>query len=106
MTSGGCIRYKARSVSNGSSPLPQPGALAEAEGSLRAPMTGQLIQLVVEAGQAVSKGDLLCILEAMKMEHRIEAPYEGTVKVIHFAEGDSVQGDAVLLEIQANESNK
>ncbi len=88
------------------SPLPQPGTLAEADGSLHAPMTGQLIQLVVEEGQTVRKGDLLCILEAMKMEHRIEAPYDGTVQAIHFAEGNSVQGEAVLLEIEPDESNK
>lgn len=81
------------------SPFPLPGSTAEAEGSLRAPMPGQVIQVAVEPGQTVEKGDLLLIIEAMKMEHRIEAPYAGTVEAIHYRIGDTVQHNAVLLAL-------
>ena len=85
------------------SPLPLPGAAAAAEGSLRAPMPGQIIKINVEAGQQVSKGDILLTLEAMKMEHRIQAPYAGIVTRIHYAVGDSPQAESVLLELSSVE---
>ncbi len=84
-------------------PLPLPGLLATAAGSLRAPMPGQVIAVNVQAGESVKQGDVLMTLEAMKMEHRIEAPYDGVVEAIHFAQGDSVQADAALLEIEPQE---
>ena len=46
-------------------------------------------------------GDVLMILEAMKMEHRIRAPYAGEVKALHYGVGQSVQADAILLELTA-----
>ncbi len=85
-------------------PLPLPGADKEAVGSLRAPMPGQIIAVMVEIGQQVEKDEALLTLEAMKMEHRIEAPYAGTVKAIHYAAGDSVQADEILLELEASET--
>jgi acetyl-CoA carboxylase biotin carboxylase subunit len=87
-------------------PLPQPGATSAAEGSLRAPMPGQVISIRVEAGQFVTKGAILITLEAMKMEHRLEAPYNGIVEAVHFQVGDSVQADEVLLDVsRAEEQN-
>jgi len=80
-------------------PLPLPNRDTMIEGSLRAPMTGQVISVRVEVGQAVNKGDILLILEAMKMEHRIQAPYDGSVGAIRYQVGDNVQADAVLLEL-------
>jgi biotin carboxyl carrier protein len=44
--------------------------------------------------------DLLIVLEAMKMEHRIEAPGDGTVGAVHVHEGEIVPGDTVLIELQ------
>lgn len=81
------------------SPLPVPQQSASVQGSLRAPMPGQVIQVAVEEGQVVQAGDLLMILEAMKMEHRIEAPTAGTVDVLFFAEGDAVHADAILVSL-------
>ncbi len=81
------------------SPLPLPGTRAENAGSLRAPMPGQVVTVIVEVGQQVEQGALLMTLEAMKMEHRIEAPYAGTVDKIHYKVGDPVQAEAVLLEM-------
>ncbi|MGQ9888367.1 MAG: acetyl/propionyl/methylcrotonyl-CoA carboxylase subunit alpha [Aggregatilineales bacterium] len=83
------------------SPLPEPGARARKEGSLRAPMPGQVVAVLVEAGQQVNEGDTLLILEAMKMEHRIKAPYSGLVEAVHYQTGQTVQGDAVLLDLKA-----
>ncbi|PJF23366.1 MAG: 3-methylcrotonyl-CoA carboxylase [Phototrophicales bacterium] len=84
-------------------PLPVPGEGVAAEGSLRAPMPGQVIRVNVEVGQEVQQGDVLMALEAMKMEHRILAPYHGRVDKIYFQVGDTVQADVVLLEIHAEE---
>jgi acetyl/propionyl-CoA carboxylase alpha subunit len=81
------------------SPLPAPQAQdGGAGGSLRAPMTGKVVSVAVEAGQAVEKGALLLIMEAMKMEHRIEAPQNGIVNAVFYKAGDSVQADEVLVD--------
>lgn len=80
-------------------PLPITAARREAAGSLRAPMPGKIIRVAVEQGQAVAAGDLLMILEAMKMEHRIEAPYDGIVSVLCYQEGETVSADEILLEL-------
>ena len=60
-------------------------------------MPGTLIQVVVAAGDEVAKGDLLMVLEAMKMEHRIVAPQAGVIETLGGAEGDFVEADAVLV---------
>jgi len=82
------------------SPFPAPQARSEEGGSLRAPMTGQVRRVLVEVGQVVQVGELLMILEAMKMEHRIEAPHAGTVEAIRYQVGESVQQDEVLLALR------
>jgi acetyl/propionyl-CoA carboxylase alpha subunit len=83
------------------SPLPLPSESTGSEGSLRAPMPGKIVTVLVQVGQQVKKGDLLLTLEAMKMEHRIQAPYDGTVVSLRYQAGDSVQVDAILLELSA-----
>jgi geranyl-CoA carboxylase alpha subunit len=86
-------------------PTPVPRRSAEAEGSLKAPMPGQVISVSIEKGQRVKKGVILMTLEAMKMEHRIQAPYNGIVGSIHYQVGDIVQADAILLELQREPNN-
>jgi acetyl/propionyl-CoA carboxylase alpha subunit len=83
------------------SPLPESGRANAAEGSLHAPMPGQIRAVYVSAGQQVQAGEVLLILEAMKMEHRIKAPYDGEVLAVHYAVGQSVSADVVLLELKA-----
>lgn len=85
------------------SPLPLPGQRIDSAGSLRAPMPGQVIQIMVTEEDEVAAGTVLLIMEAMKMEHRIEAPYDGTIQKIHYKVGDSVQQDAILLELHGKE---
>jgi acetyl/propionyl-CoA carboxylase alpha subunit len=85
-------------------PLPAPGSSPlAAEGSLRAPMPGKVISIRVEVGQQVAKGVIVLTLEAMKMEHRIQAPHDGIVEAVHFQVGDSVQADQVLLDLSRPE---
>ncbi|HEY7356475.1 MAG TPA: acetyl-CoA carboxylase biotin carboxylase subunit [Ktedonobacterales bacterium] len=81
------------------SPLPEPGERREGQGSLRAPMPGNVRAVLAVVGQPVRKGETLMLLEAMKMEHSIRAPYDGIVTVVAHQVGAMVQADAVLLEI-------
>ena len=62
-------------------------------------MPGNVIKMNVKAGDAVKKGDVLCVLEAMKMENDIMAPADGTVATVDVAAGQAVQTDAVLLTL-------
>ena len=66
-------------------------------GRLTAPMPGKVVSFAVKAGDTVSKGQALAVMEAMKMEHTIAAPADGTVAELLFAPGDQVaEGDELL----------
>ncbi len=73
-------------------------APAGAAGSVKveAPMPGKILKTVATVGQAVKKGDVVIVLEAMKMENEIVAPQDGTVASINVAVNDSVEAGAVL----------
>ena len=71
----------------------------EASGDLLAPMPGRVRRVELPAGSKVERGDVILILEAMKMEHAIRAPREGTLARVHFDEGDLVEAGAVLAEL-------
>jgi len=79
--------------------LPEPSRAAGASGSLRAPLPGMVLAVLVEIGQAVSEGEPLVKLEAMKMEYTIRAAAAGVVEAIHHAPGDSVAADALLVHV-------
>ena len=68
-------------------------------GGLMAPMPGAVLNTAVAAGDTVEKGQLLLILEAMKMEHRISAPQDGVVEAVHVQEGDQVENGQLLVTI-------
>ncbi|MDQ2680551.1 MAG: acetyl-CoA carboxylase biotin carboxylase subunit [Candidatus Eremiobacteraeota bacterium] len=68
-------------------------------GAIRSPMPGKIVKVLVAQGEPVEAHTLLIVLEAMKMEHRIEAPSKGTVKTIFVKEGEIVAGSAPLLEL-------
>lgn len=72
----------------------------DSAGSLRAPMNGTVVDTLVAIGNKVSKGDILLVMEAMKMEHSIEAPSDGVVTEFYFQAGDLVDGGAELLSFE------
>ncbi len=78
-------------------PAPAPAApVAAGAKSDTAPMPGTILKVNVQAGAAVKKGDVLMILEAMKMENEIMAPADATVASVSVAQGASVEAGAVL----------
>ncbi|CAA7619635.1 Acetyl-/propionyl-coenzyme A carboxylase alpha chain (Includes: Biotin carboxylase; Biotin carboxyl carrier protein) [Magnetospirillum sp. LM-5] len=89
--------------------LDDPSAKAadqDGPGSLAAPMTGRVVQVLVAAGDRVERGQPLMVVEAMKMEHTIAAPADGTVKEVLYAVGDQVADGAELLAFDADEAKK
>ena len=72
-------------------------------GQLTAPMPGKVIAFLVQAGQAVKQGAPLAVMEAMKMEHTITAPRDGTVQELLYAPGDQVAEGGELLRMAAAE---
>jgi acetyl/propionyl-CoA carboxylase alpha subunit len=81
--------------------LPEPQQSAAAGGSLRAPMPGSVLAVLVEVGEHVTEDQPLMKLEAMKMEHTIRTAVSGIVEAIYFQAGDTVEADAQLLQIGA-----
>ena len=77
-----------------------PVAAAPAAGAqVKAPMPGNILDVKVQAGQVVKKGDVLVILEAMKMENEIQAPCDGKVTGVNVRKGDTVETQALLCTI-------
>ena len=79
-------------------PAAAPVAAPAAAGAtaVSAPMPGTILKVNVQNGAAVKKGDVLMVLEAMKMENEIMAPADGTVASVNVAQGASVEAGAVL----------
>jgi biotin carboxyl carrier protein len=73
--------------------------LAAGDVPLKAPMPGMIISYSVKVGDAVKTGDLICVLEAMKMQNSLPAPASGVVKAINFEPGASVAKDATIMVI-------
>jgi acetyl/propionyl-CoA carboxylase alpha subunit len=74
-----------------------------AEDIVRAPMPGSVIGAPVAAGDAVSAGDTLIIIESMKLETAVKAPRDGIVEAVNFTVGQSFERDAVLVTLAAQE---
>ena len=77
-----------------------------ASGGLTTPLPGVVVSVPVSVGQKVAAGEVLMVIEAMKMEHTITAPHAGAVQAIHFARGDRVPEGSQLLELAAAEDAK
>jgi biotin carboxyl carrier protein len=70
------------------------------QAAITAPMPGTVIKVLVEPGTHVTARQPLVVLEAMKMETPLVAPYDATVRAVHVAEGDRVAGGALLVELE------
>ncbi|MCD1623056.1 acetyl/propionyl/methylcrotonyl-CoA carboxylase subunit alpha [Citromicrobium bathyomarinum] len=79
------------------------GAAAAGDGAILAPMPGKVIALDVAEGDSVTAGQRLMVLEAMKMEHSLTAPFDGTVTQLSASEGGQVQVEAVLCVVEPSE---
>ncbi|HEY2275133.1 MAG TPA: biotin carboxylase N-terminal domain-containing protein [Steroidobacteraceae bacterium] len=77
-----------------------------ASGGLTTPLPGVVVSVPISVGQKVAAGEVLMVIEAMKMEHTITAPHAGTVQAIHFARGDRVPEGNQLLELTPVEDAK
>ncbi len=73
---------------------------ASAGGSVSSPMPGRLVKLLVGEGNAVTAGQPLCVVEAMKMQNELAAPAAGRVRAIHCKEGDQVGAGVVIISIK------
>ncbi len=80
-------------------PLAHAGEAAQEGGRLTAPMPGKVVSFAVKAGDRVLAGQALAVMEAMKMEHTIAAPQDGTVAELLYAPGDQVAEGAELLKL-------
>ncbi len=78
-------------------PAVAPAAVPAGAATVTAPMPGTILSVSVKAGEAVKKGQVLCILEAMKMENEIMAAADGVVSSVAVAQGDSVSTGQVLI---------
>ena len=79
------------------------GEAAGGSDRISAPMPGRVVLVRAEAGQAVAEGQELLVMEAMKMEHSIKAPYDGIVKAYKFRVGDQVKDRDLLVEFEEQE---
>ena len=88
------VAPKAAPAAPKAAPAGNAGAVA-----VKAPMPGTIMKVNVAPGDAVKKGDVLCVLEAMKMENDISAPQDGVVASVNVQRGASVQSEEVLVTL-------
>ncbi|MEM2119016.1 MAG: biotin/lipoyl-containing protein [Candidatus Bathyarchaeia archaeon] len=69
------------------------------ENAVTAPMTGKIVRVIAKKGDLVKKGQVLCVLEAMKMENEVTAPKDGTVQEVNTSEGSPVNEGEVLFVV-------
>uniref|UniRef100_A0A665TTF9 pyruvate carboxylase n=1 Tax=Echeneis naucrates TaxID=173247 RepID=A0A665TTF9_ECHNA len=77
-----------------------PKAQKSIKGQVGAPMPGKVLEVKVEVGAKVEKGQPLCVLSAMKMETVVNSPLAGTIKAVHVTADTSLEGDDLILEIE------
>jgi biotin carboxyl carrier protein len=72
----------------------------KADGRVKPPMPGKIVEVKVKEGQTVAEGDVLCVLEAMKMQNDLKSPMAGKVTRVHVADGANVEATTVLIEVE------
>lgn len=78
----------------------RPKSAASGADALRPPMPATVVRINVAPGATIAEGDVLLVLEAMKMELPIRAPRAGVVKAVHYREGELVQPASVLIDLE------
>ena len=90
-----------------SSPVPKKkragGGKKKKSGTVSANIPGKIVTIEVEVGQEVEEGQVILILEAMKMQNEIQAPVSGTVTSVHCDEGQSIEANVPLVVIEPKE---
>jgi len=104
------LPYSVSGLSLGSAPLRVPAAavapvaaaapVANEDKVCRSPVSGIVVRVAAQVGQSLQKGDILLVLEAMKMETNITAPGPGKIAAIRVNQGDSVQSGQVVVEFE------
>ncbi len=99
--SGGAAPAAPSAPAAAPAPAPAPAAAPKAAGnagsvSITAPMPGKILDIKANAGQAVKKGDVILLLEAMKMENEVVAPQDGTIASVNVGSGAMVESGDVL----------
>lgn len=77
-------------------PQRTPSRVTKKDNEIKAPMPGKILKVAVEAGQEVSSGAILFVMEAMKMECEVTAPRDGRIEDVKVSEGSSVQAGDIL----------
>ena len=80
-------------------PAPKAAPKAAGANDVTAPMPGTILDVKVSVGQSVKKGDVICVLEAMKMENDIPAPQDGVIASVNIQKGASVNAGDVLASL-------
>ena len=73
------------------------------EGDLNSPISGTVVNVKVKEGGKVKKDEVIMVIEAMKMEYLIRAPYDGTIQKIHFHEKDQIEIGQITAELEREE---
>ena len=72
----------------------------KADGRIKPPMPGKVVEVKVKEGQEVKEGDVLCVLEAMKMQNDLKSPVTGKVTRVHVQDGANVEATTILVEVE------
>ncbi len=79
------------------------GSGRKGDGRVRPPMPGKVVEVHVKEGQSVGEGDVLVVLEAMKMQNDVKSPVAGTISKVHVTGGQNVEATTVLVEVDPSE---